>query len=95
MLIKYRAMSVEQKQVRRQAILDASMELFQSSSYDAVNIVGVAADKALSDRHAGTETGKDPECRFNRFLCAGAAERCLVCHQGLCAELLGGHRRGA
>ncbi len=42
MLIKRRAMSDEQKQVRRQAILDAAMELFQETSYEAVNIVDVA-----------------------------------------------------
>jgi AcrR family transcriptional regulator len=42
MVIKRRAISNEQKQVRRQAILDAALQLFQETSYEAVNIADVA-----------------------------------------------------
>ena len=42
MVIKRRAISNEQKEERRQAILDAALQLFQETSYEAVNIAGVA-----------------------------------------------------
>jgi AcrR family transcriptional regulator len=42
MSIKRRAISDEQKEERRQAILDATLQLFQETSYEAVNMVDVA-----------------------------------------------------
>jgi AcrR family transcriptional regulator len=42
MVIKRRAISDEQKEERRQAILDAALQLFQETSYEAVNIADVA-----------------------------------------------------
>jgi AcrR family transcriptional regulator len=42
MVIKRRAISNEQKKERQQAILDAALQLFQETSYEAVNVAGVA-----------------------------------------------------
>lgn len=42
MAIKRRAINDDQKEERRQAILDAAWQLFQQNPYDAVNILDVA-----------------------------------------------------
>ena len=42
MVIKQRAISDQQKEERRQAILTAALELYRETSYDAVNIAQVA-----------------------------------------------------
>lgn len=48
MAIKQRAMSDEQKQVRRQTILDVALDLFQETSYEAVSMADVARRAGLA-----------------------------------------------
>jgi AcrR family transcriptional regulator len=47
-VIKRRAISDEQKEERRQAILDAASQLFQETSYEAVNIAEVAEKAGIA-----------------------------------------------
>lgn len=48
MSIRKRAISNEQKGVRRQQILDAALQLFHETSYDAVSMAGVAAQAGVA-----------------------------------------------
>jgi TetR/AcrR family transcriptional regulator len=48
MVIKQRAISDEQKQTRRQTILDAASQLFEKTSYEEVSIVRVARKAGIA-----------------------------------------------
>ncbi|MBN1218464.1 MAG: TetR family transcriptional regulator [Anaerolineae bacterium] len=48
MVIKQRAISDEQKEERRQAILNATLQLFQKTSYEAVSIADVAQKTGIA-----------------------------------------------
>ena len=48
MIIKHRAISGEQKEERRRAILSAAAQLFRETSYEAVNMAGVASQSGLA-----------------------------------------------